>query len=71
MPPKTYLLADALRDVEAYILTLDQSSTACECCNVVKYNNFEDYRAAQELSGAASRIRKHLEAARRKLHDAR
>lgn len=58
-------LATALKHVMS---TLDDiahemntSATACDCCGMVKRDNFDDYQARQAMEGAHGRIAKLYE----------
>lgn len=61
-PFDTYLLRDALADVQAFLTTLNTAQSTCECCGVIKYDSLEENRAHQELTGVANKIARHLNA---------
>ena len=54
-------LVKTLRTLKAIAIGLDRSSERCECCSVINYNNFKEFKIHRNLEGAISRIEKALE----------
>lgn len=44
--------------IEQYVSKLNTEKTTCPCCNVVKYENFDEYRSSVELTAVINKLRR-------------
>ncbi len=51
-------LEQAARLVESHLATLNTEKTTCPCCTVVRYEDFRQYDAHQQLTAVVTRLRR-------------
>jgi hypothetical protein len=51
-------LSQAADAIQAYVDTLNINKDVCACCNVTKYENFDEYRRYTELTAMIAKLRR-------------
>lgn len=56
--PTNQTLEDAARMIEEFAATLNTEQTTCECCHVVKYENWKQRGVSVELAAIVNKLRR-------------
>ena len=55
------MLKEIKRQLHQLEVGYNRSTSICECCGTTKYDNFEEFKAAQALRAAVNKVSKVLE----------
>lgn len=55
-------LTQAANIIEAYIAMLNNEQSICECCGLVKYENFRAHQQFEELTAVVRKLQKFAKA---------